>query len=256
MNPIKMVFQQEKTFVGFVMACDGGIDYCVECCLQLIEGGVDILEIGFPFSDPVADGPVIQRAAKRSLGYGASSKAILEIARRIRARTGIPLILFTYYNPLLRYGSAFLGLLQSAGFNAVLVVDLPPPEINAPHPYFDTLKKFQLHPIFLVSPSTNEQRLEQIVHVSESFIYFACQKGTTGVRKRLPDDFSFHISRIREKTALPIAAGFGIADRTNAEAALRHADAFVVGSAFVNLMEQKADPLELKSFAKTLDPRK
>ncbi len=242
------------SFVGFVVGGDGGEDYCVECCLQLIEGGIDILEIGFPFSDPVADGPVIQRASERALKGGANGATLLRIAARIREKSAIPLILFTYYNPLLKKGDGYLKELKAAGYDAILVVDLPPPK-EKHHPYFDALEAAGLYPIFLVTPSTDDQRLTQIGEIAQGFLYYACQKGTTGVRDKLPEDFSLQISRIRQKTNLPIAAGFGIANRANAKEALQAADAFVVGSAFVKLMEQRVKPQELKRLAQDIDPR-
>ncbi len=256
MSSIDEIFKQKHPFLGFVVAGDGGVDYCVECCLELVAGGVDILEIGFPFSDPVADGPVIQRASARSLKGGTTSSTILEIARRIRQKSQVPLLLFSYCNPLLKRGNEYLFELKSAGFDAILTVDLPPPEEQGlPNGYYDALKNAGLQPVFLVSPSTDEGRLKKIGAMSEGFLYYACQKGTTGMRKALPEDFQFHISRIRQQSSLPVAAGFGIADRDNAYAALKYADGFVVGSAFVALMENKASPEDLKLLAQRIDPR-
>lgn len=256
MKPIEKAFNQKQAFVGYVVGGDGGVDYCVDCCLQMIEGGVDILEIGMPFSDPVADGPVIQRAAQRSLEQGTTSETILEIGRRIRKETDTPLILFSYYNPLLKKGEAFLKTVEQAGFDAVLVVDLPTP-IDQPysHPYYTALKQAGMDSIFLVSPSTDDNRLSKIAQQAQGFLYYACQKGTTGVRKHLPEDVSAQIARIRHKSKLPIVVGFGIADRSSAKAVLDVANGFVVGSAFVQLMEKRADPRELKCFAQGLDPR-
>lgn len=254
MNKIQEIFKQKQPFIGFVVGGDGGIDYCVECCLQLIEGGVDMLEIGFPFSDPVADGPVIQKASERALATGTTSSTLLEIGRRIREKSNVPLILFSYCNPLLKRGEKYLQDLKRSGFDAVLTVDLPAPEKER-NPYFEALAAAGLQSIFLVSPSTDDERLEKIVAKAEGFLYYACQKGTTGVRTSLPDDFQHHISRIRQKSAIPIAAGFGIAERSNAQAALNAADGFVVGSAFVKLMEKKAHPQELKTLANAIDPR-
>lgn len=251
MNEIEEVFRKKPAFIGFVVAGDGGMDYCVDCCLQLIEGGVDILEIGFPFSDPVADGPVIQRAAQRALEQGTDSSTILELAKRIREKSSIPLILFSYFNPLLKKGENYLKALKEAGFQAVLVVDIPPP-IDQDLAYFTSLKASGLHPIFLVTPSTVESRLTQIAARSEGFLYYACQKGTTGVRDKLPEDVLYNVSRIREKTDLPIAIGFGIAERSHAQEALQVADGFVVGSAFVRLMEKKVPPIELKYCAQSI----
>jgi tryptophan synthase alpha chain len=255
MNPIIQVFRERQAFIGFVVCGDGGIEYCLECCLQMIAGGVDILEIGFPFSDPIADGPVIQKAAQRALKEGTTHTTILEIAKGIRKKSTIPLTLFTYYNPLLKQGDAYLKELKTAGFDAILVVDLPPPLHQKNHPYFQALKAANLLPIFVITPSTGEDRLTQIASISQGFLYYACQKGTTGARAELPKDISFHISRIRQKTNLPIAIGFGIADKQSALSALKVADGFVVGSAFVKLMEQGIAPEELKTFVQTLDPR-
>src|SRR5262249_41969427 len=136
MSTMNDVFKRKNPFIGFIMAGDGGIDYCVECCLQLIEGGVDILEIGFPFSDPIADGPVIQKASQRALELGSHSGTILEIARRIRKRSNIPLLLFSYFNPLLKKGDDYLKELKSAGFEAILTVDLPSPTADN-DPFFN-----------------------------------------------------------------------------------------------------------------------
>lgn len=255
MNTIEQVFRNDKVFVGFVVGGDGGIDYCTECCLQMIEGGVDILEIGFPFSDPVADGPTIQNAAERSLENGTTSSTMLEIAKRIRAKSSVPLILFTYYNPLLKKGDGYLKELKAAGYDAVLVVDLPAPLDQKPHPYFQALKNAWLHPIFLVTPSTDEERLTQLTKIAEGFLYYACQKGTTGVRSELPKDIPFHIARIRQKTNLPIAIGFGIADKESAASVLNVADGFIVGSAFVKQMEAKVPSNSFKKFTQSIDPR-
>jgi tryptophan synthase alpha chain len=196
MNLLKQAFEKKSAFIGFVIGGDGGIEYCINCCLQLIEGGVNILEIGLPFSDPVADGPIIQRGSLRSLEQGTTPSTILEIARGIRKKAATPLILFSYYNVLLKKGQIYLKELKSAGFNAVIVVDLPPPTEGKTHPYFHALKSAGLHPVFLVTPSTNEKRLSHIAKISEEFIYYACQKGTTGIRAKLPEDIAFHSARI------------------------------------------------------------
>ena len=186
MKQIDQAFKNKKSFVGYVVGGDGGIDYCVDCCLQMIDGGVDILEIGMPFSDPVADGPVIQRAAQRSLEQGTTSADIIEIGKRIKKKKDIPLVLFSYYNPLYKQGNAYLKALKEAGFDAVLVVDLPPPiEESDLHPYYSALKESGMDPIFLVSPSTDEQRLAQIAQEAKGFLYYACQKRDDRGKKTL-----------------------------------------------------------------------
>jgi tryptophan synthase alpha chain len=256
MNRIEQIFKTRPAFIGFLTGGDGGVDYTIDCALAMLEGGVDILEIGFPFSDPIADGPVIQQASKRSLDQGTTSQTMLEIARGIRKKSDAPLVLFSYFNPLLKKGEKFLKEVNSAGFDAILAVDLPPPiDGMEKHPYYLQLTEAKLHPILLASPSTDPERLVRIKEKAEGFLYYACQKGTTGVRKALPDDFAYNLSRLRQQINIPVAAGFGIADRETALQAIEHANGFVVGSAFVKLMAQKADPNALKKLAMAIDPR-
>lgn len=245
----------KKQFVGFVTAGDGGIDYCVECCMQLIEGGVDMLEIGVPFSDPVADGPVIQQSSQRALQAGVTPHTVLEIARRIRQQSSVPLILFSYYNPLLQQGEKYLQEARMAGFDGVLVVDYAPSQYCEDRSFYNTIRSCGMFPVLLVAPSTTEERLQSIVKQAEGFIYYVCQKGTTGVKKNLPQDVAAKIKLIKSICSIPVVAGFGIADRASAAQALSCADGFVVGSAFVKLMSDRVDPHELKKLAQEMDPR-
>jgi len=256
MNRFIRTFQDCQPFNAYITGGDGGIDYCVNCALALIEGGVDTLEIALPFSDPVADGPVIQRSHQRALECGTTGATLLEIARRLRKHTNIPLVLFSYFNPLFQKGEKYLHQLKEAGFDAVLAVDLPAP-VQDPdsEPFFKALKAADLLPILLAAPSTENERLTQIGKIPQGFLYYVAQKGTTGVRSKLANDFSAQIARIRQHVQIPVVAGFGIANRESAKAALECADGFVVGSAFVKLMEEKVDPSELKRFAQSLDPR-
>lgn len=256
MNSIEKAFKKGPAFIGFVSGGDGGVEYTIDCCLQLIEGGVDVLEIGMPFSDPIADGPVIQRASQRSLEQGTTSSTMLEIAQGIRQKANTPLILFSYFNPLLKRGQGYLRELKQAGFDAVLTVDLPPP-INeeTTHPYYTGLEEAGLQSILVATQSTSDERLEQIKMKSQGFIYYACQKGTTGMRDKLPIDFADNLMRLKKNLKVPVAAGFGIANKETAKIALQHANGFVVGSAFVKLMEEKACPTELKKLAQLIDPR-
>lgn len=256
MNRIDKVFQKTKPFIGYLTGGDGGLDYSVSCALALIEGGVDILEIGLPFSDPIADGPVIQKAHERSLTEGTTSVKILEIAKRLRQVSDIPLVLFSYYNPILQQGNQYLHQLKSVGFDAVLIVDLAVPLYPGdPEPFFKALLDAKLLPILLATPSTDEERLLQISKIAKGFLYYISQKGTTGVRNRLADDFFLQMTRMRQYFQIPIVAGFGIADRACAESALKYADGFVVGSAFVKKIEEKISLRELTQFAQSIDPR-
>lgn len=256
MNRIEQAFHKTKPFIGYLTGGDGGIDYSVECALALVKGGVDILEIGFPFSDPVADGPVIQKAHQRALAEGTTSANILEIARRLRKISDIPLVLFSYYNPLLQRGPQYLHRLKISGFDAVLIVDLPVP-INSEvsEPFFKALTDAELFPILLATPSTDQKRLMQISRLAKGFLYYVSQKGTTGMRTKLTEDFSDQIARLRQLFQIPIVAGFGIADRASASAALEHADGIVVGSAFVKKIAEKISPEALATFVRSIDPR-
>lgn len=256
MNRIEKDFKKTKPFLGYLTGGDGGLDYSLECALALIKGGVDILEIGFPFSDPVADGPVIQKAHERSLQEKTTSETILELGKRLRKASDVPLVLFSYYNPILQKGPQYLHQLRASGFDAVLIVDLAAPaNPEESEPFFQALANAELLPILLATPSTDEKRLIQISKIAKGFLYYVSQKGTTGVRSKLADDFSEQIIRMRPYFQIPIIAGFGIADRTSAASALDHADGFVVGSAFVKKMEEKSPPETLTRLAQAIDPR-
>ncbi|MBA3721961.1 MAG: tryptophan synthase subunit alpha [Parachlamydiaceae bacterium] len=257
MNRIAKTFQKTKPFIGYLTGGDGGLEYSVDCALALIDGGVDILEIGMPFSDPVADGPVIQKAHERSLAHGTTSSTILEIGKRLRNVTDIPLVLFSYYNPILQRGDQYLHQLKSAGFDAILIVDLAvTADPQNTEPFFKAVADANLLPILLATPSTSHDRLLQISKIAKGFLYYVSQKGTTGVRSKLADDFSLQVTRLRQYFQIPIVAGFGIADRASAKSALDYADGFVVGSALVKKMEEKIIPDELKKLAQSIDPRK
>lgn len=260
MNRIERTFKQSQPFIGFITGGDGGIDYSVDCALAQIAGGVNILEIAFPFSDPIADGPVIQRSHQRALEQGTTASSILEIAKRLRRHTDVPLVLFSYFNPLLQKGLPFLRQVKSAGFDAVLVVDWAIPESShgesaASDPFLKELDEADLLPILLAAPSTSEERLSKIQKFAKGFLYYVTQKGTTGVRSKQADDLSSQLSLLRKYFRIPIVAGFGIADRAAAKAAIDVADGFVVGSAFVKLMENRVDPVELTKLAQAIYPR-
>jgi tryptophan synthase alpha chain len=256
MDRIGKTFQKTKPFIGYLTGGDGGLDYSVESALALIQGGVDILEIGLPFSDPVADGPVIQKAHERALEAGTKAATILEIAKRLRQVTDVPLVLFSYYNPILQKGKQYLHQLKVSGFDAVLIVDLAVPmNCEDSEPFFQNLIDAQLLPILLATPSTDLGRLLQISKIAKGFLYYVSHKGTTGMRSRLADDFPAQIARLRQHFQIPIVSGFGIADRTSAKSALEYADGFVVGSAFVKKIEEKISPRELTKLAESIDPR-
>lgn len=250
MNRISNQFSQTKPFVGYLTGGDGGVSYSLECAQALVEGGVDILEIGLPFSDPIADGPVIQRAHQRALEQGTTPSTLLELGRRLRASTDVPIVLFSYFNPLLQKGESYLSEVKAAGYDALLIVDL-----SVPDPFFDLMESAALLPVLLASPSTQEERLKMIGEKAKGFLYYVTQKGTTGIRNKLADDYALNMARLRRHVDIPIVAGFGIADRQSAKASLEHADGFVVGSAIVKKMEERCDPGALAQLAQAIDPR-
>lgn len=248
MSPFAKAFVS-PAFIGYLTGGDGGIQYSIEAFLALIEGGVNILEIGIPFSDPVADGPVIQLAMKRALNAGTTPESILRIAEGIRLRSSVPLLAFSYYNPLLQAGADYLLRLKQAGFDGVLTVDLP---IEEADDHGRMMGEAGLETIWVATPATPKIRLGKMAEKSKGFIYYACQKGTTGFRNSLPSDFGAKIKSIKEETGIPVAVGFGIKDRATAQEVVEHADGFVVGSLFVDAIASGAAPEKLCHLAKSL----
>ena len=252
MSSIENVFADRKAYIGFLTAGDGGLQRTIDSAMALVAGGVDILEIGVPFSDPVADGPVIQQASQRALVAGTTVEAVLETCATIHEKSGVPLVLFSYFNPLLQRGDRFFTLAAQAGVCGLLVVDLPVDEGQA---FFTQAIQHHLDPILLASPSTTAKRLEQIQPLARGFVYYACRKGTTGVRAGLPDDLRDRTDAIRNKLSLPIGVGFGIADRESARGVLEVADGFVVGSRFVEAIGAGVTASALEALARSIDPR-
>lgn len=249
---IQSAFSKGKVFIGYLTAGDGGVDKSVSSFLTLVEGGVDILEIGMPCENPFADGPTIRNANERALLSGTTPDTVLEIARKIRRATDAPLVLLSYYQPLLQAGNSYLEKAKQAGFDAILVPDL---SIENEHAYLARVRHAGLDPILLVTPTTTEERINETVKQASGFIYYASQSGTTGVRKEMAPDFDAKIQSLRQKTYLPIVVGFGIGNRHNAQIAIKHSDGFVVGSALVSMVAENRDSATLLEFVKSLDPR-
>jgi tryptophan synthase alpha chain len=252
MSKISDQFKKGKVFVGYLTGGDGGVDYCIDACFALIKGGVNLLEIGMPFTDPVADGPVIQAAMQRSLSQKSTPQTLLTMIKKIRQKTDVPIVLFSYYNPLLQAGAEYLSQLKAEGADGVLVVDLPLEEAKE---HLQATRLAGLDPIWIATPATSIQRLERLATISQGFVYYACQKGTTGVRNHLPEDFEKKLHTIKSVIKMPVAAGFGISTRESAKAALNCIEGFVVGSAFVECMATRPPPEELTALAKAIDPR-
>ncbi len=246
---IKNAFET-KAKIAYLTAGDGGVAKSVEYFLALVAGGVNLLEIGIPYSDPVADGPVIQAAMERSLNANTDVAASLEIVRQVRAKSEVAMILFTYYNPIQANLAEFLSEAKNSGADGVLVVDLPYEEARE---YRRLCKYLGLSPIMVVAPSTTPSRMQQILAALDSgFVYYACQKGTTGIKEGLPEDLSAQLAEIRKVTNLPIAVGFGVANSEMVKQILKVADGCVVGSYLVKQLANNIEPSKLTQLTKEL----
>lgn len=252
MSRIQEVFSKKQAYIGYLTAGYSGVNTFADACLALVEGGVDILEIGIPFTDPIADGPIIQKAMNHALAQGITPKTALDLVHEVRSRTSVPIVLFTYYNPIYVGGKEFLREAKQAGCDGILVVDLPVEEAD---PLLEMTHEMDLDPIFVATPSTAESRITTIGEKSRGFVYYACRKGTTGIRDGFPEDFSSKVQNIKKKVKQPVVAGFGIANSKIASEVIQHADGFVVGSAFVKVLEEKASLSEVQKLAKKIDPR-
>lgn len=226
MSRISKAFANHNAFIGYLTVGDA----TKKDFLELVSIGVNILEVGIPFSDPVADGPVIQKAMQRALEKGANAESALKMVAEIRKESEVAIVIFTYFNPIQKDFSLFLRKAKEAGADGILIVDLPLEEASE---YCRLCGEIDLDPIFVIAPSTLPARIEEIAKRGKGFLYYACRKGTTGARSDLPADLSEKIAQIRAKSTLPIAVGFGISNRKTADEVLKMADGFVVGSHFV-----------------------
>jgi tryptophan synthase alpha chain len=226
----------ELGIVAYVTAGDPSFDATLKYVLALAEAGADVIELGVPFSDPLADGATIQRASERALKAGASLAGVLELVRRIRQSSQVPLVLFSYYNPILQMGlEKFASAAASAGADGVLATDLTPEESED---YRRILAAHHLDTIFLGAPTSTDERLAKIAACSSGFLYLISRTGVTGAKDALPDDLPALLRRARSVTQLPIAVGFGISLPGHVSVLGGLADAAVVGSALVSEIER------------------
>jgi tryptophan synthase alpha chain len=250
MNRIEKTFKQGPVFAAYITAGDGSLENQIAYIEALIAGGVNLLEIGVPFSDPIADGVVIQRAMQRALASGTTIFDVLNLIKLLRSKTDIPIILFTYYNPILAMAKHhILQQAADAGVDGILVVDLPFFEAKA---HLDSCEQLNLAPIAVIAPTTQAARLPNMLKRAKGFLYYACRKGTTGVKDGLPSDVGEKIAQIKQTSDLPVIVGFGIADKASAKSALAVADGFVVGSYFVQAIEDGVTPQALTQLTKNI----
>ncbi|PYX33505.1 MAG: tryptophan synthase subunit alpha [Acidobacteria bacterium] len=230
-------FENKPVLVAYVTCGDPDLATTRDIILAAIESGAGIIELGVPFSDPVADGPVIQKASERALKHGTSLEQVLKLASEIREHSqSVGMIVFSYLNPILKMGmSKFCKVARHAGLDGVLITDLPVEEAGE---YLREARKNDLVTVFLVAPTSTDQRLKQIATVSTGFIYAISRTGVTGARQQMPEDASGLVKRLRRFTKLPVAVGFGISTPEQFAAVGQYADAAVVGSAIVQAIER------------------
>jgi len=222
--------------VTYVTAGDPTLAATAEILRALCDAGADVLEVGVPFSDPLADGPVIQRASERALAGGSTLRTTLAMVKEVRARVSAPIVLFTYVNPIVRMGDeAFVRAAADAGIDGVLVLDLPVEEAG---PFRARLVDADIDPIFLLSPTTSDERIRQAAALGRGFLYVISRMGVTGARDQVAGDAEGLVRRIRAHSALPLALGFGISRPEHVTDVGRWADAAVVGSALVNVIAE------------------
>ncbi len=250
---MKHLFNKRPAFVAYLTAGQKSLNFTKEAAIALADGGVDLLEIGVPFSDPIADGPVIAQAMNEALSHSVRLHSVLDIIHEIKQVRNIPIVLFTYFNPLFKTGiDNLMNEAKQAGIDAILTVDLPLEESSD---YFSSAKNAAIDIISLISPSTEPERILKICENHPAILYYVCRNGITGLKDNLPSDYVDKLSQIKSITKIPIISGFGISTKKMASSVLRCADGFVVGSLFVKAISEGASPLALQQLAINLDPR-
>jgi tryptophan synthase alpha chain len=244
--------RNDKALIAFIMAGDPDLRTSGEIVIALAEAGVDMVELGVPFSEPIADGPVIQRSGERALRQRAYLPAILDLVREIRRKSEVPLVLFSYLNPVLRYGfERFAADAVAAGADGALITDLSVEEAG---PFVDEMRHKGLDTIFLAAPTSTDERLKRVAELSTGFVYAISRTGVTGTRDELSSSVAPLVKRLRGVTTLPIAAGFGISRPEHLRELAPVVDGVVVGSALVRCLEehQENPAPHMAEFARSL----
>ena len=234
-----------RGFIPFITAGDPDLETTRELILELDRAGATVIELGVPFSDPMADGPVIQRASERALRHHFGLDEILQTIAEARKQTRVPIVLFSYFNPLLQFGIEKLARAgKAAGVDGILVTDLAPEEAGE---FSATLRAHEIDRIFLVAPTSTDERLQMVVERASGFIYAVSRTGVTGAQAEMSVEAEKLVSRVRQFSDLPVAVGFGISKPDQVADVWRYADAAVVGSAIVAEIEQARSAAEAVS---------
>ncbi len=233
----------EKILVAYIMAGDPSLEVTAELVSALEKGGADIIELGVPFSDPLADGPTIQKASERALASRTTMAKTLDLVAGIRKSSEIPIALMTYYNPVFKYGEErFVEDAVTSGVDGVIVPDLPPEEGEN---LIRLSRKKGLDMIFLLAPTSTPARISLVSKRSTGFIYYVSLTGVTGTREKMSETIGPMVKRIKECTGKPVAVGFGISNPSQASEAAKWADGVVIGSAFVKIIETRSGKSDL-----------
>src|SRR4030042_2945136 len=231
-----------KAFIPYIMAGDPSLEKTKEVVLLFEECGADIVELGVPFSDPLADGPTIQRAAERALQNGTTLRTLLSFVSDLRQVTQIPLVLMTYFNPVFRYGTEdFISNARNAGIDGVIIPDLPPDEAGD---FIRTSRSHGLDTIFLLAPTSTETRIKRVTKASHGFIYYIAITGIPGATLLLDGSMEILIAHIRKYTENPIAVGFGVSTPDDAAHVAKLSDGVIIGSAIVKRLHENPDKLK------------
>jgi tryptophan synthase alpha chain len=239
MGRIEAVFSRRKkpAFIGFTVAGDPDKETCIRAAMALINGGTDILELGVPFSDPVADGPTIQKADERALAAGTKIDTVFDIVRELRKKTGVPIVFLAYYNMVYHRGiDRFYKEAHDAGVDGILIADMPVEESGD---VYETARRYGIDPIFLITQTTSDERIKKIASRAHGYLYLVAVLGVTGVRDTVSSGAIDLLQRVRKQTAGPLALGFGISTPGHAKiCAEAGADGIIVGSAIVDIVER------------------
>ena len=238
MNRIAKAFQYGRPFIGFVTGGDPSVEKTEEFILAMVEGGADMIEIGIPFSDPIAEGPTIQAASLRALQSGANVDQLFDMVAVLRLKTQIPLLFMTYLNPVFHYGyERFFARCQSCGLDGIIIPDLPYEERQEAE---DIANRCGIALISMVAPTSGD-RIREIVQNAQGFIYTVSSMGVTGVRSELGDTIAPLVQSIKKESPVPVAVGFGISTPQQARVVAQYADGVIVGSALVNIIASQKE---------------
>ena len=252
MSSIEAVFSKpgHKALIAYLTVGYPSIETTLEMVPAIASSGCDIVELGIPFSDPLADGTTIQRASYQALKRGVTPKICLEVARNLRAKVDIPLVFMTYFNPVLSYGlDSFCKDCRKAGVSGLIIPDLPPEEGTELE---EASLKHGLDLIYMLAPTSTDERIDIVAARSRGFIYVVSMTGVTGSRDKLPKELESFVLRVRRRTSKPLCVGFGISSADQAHRVAKVADGVIVGSRLIQLLEEKDAATEVRSFIRSL----